>query len=1030
MSGQGQEQKSSEAASEEISTRPAVVVTRGPRSSRLPLRTYQPSPLTTIVKKNPRFQATPQRVRERDFSASLTAMQETQIIKESRKDPNKNFFIRFVDYHQPEKYVKDWATHYTDAYHADPFLRAPDAYLFLIEGEWEGSGENQPKIERHPYHSVHTPIIRINRSRSSRSIGSNLALGEDKVEEHVIDNPAHSRIIDDVNITLAVVTNPTESAQEAVNRLGACGLFQKAICGTPQRKVGCASLIFLFLAGIAVMGYFVNRVLHPDCQEDLSLTPHGSNEIFGLIPLLFGILKANTNRSEVQVEMACSSLNAKDFHNRGQASLILPKTGELEAYVATLEIDTLSDTEASLNVSHVAHNISCGVTRNAQLSLQISDKRDNIHRASLPFSLLGQASAYEMSLSSNFSLEANHNGTPFETLSLNAFHPEYSNRPSLVLPLYQTNIQFSNLDEMKHNLETLAANPNPEQNVDFSPRSDQWWMTGRPNTLKDILSKFIVSVEGDTATPGSNASTLLKLGLLDPCATTANTIDWNHTQLDYVAYEIPLRLSDQACSTQISVSAGSSAAYTPFACLNLQNGSRYGNYSVLTTGTLTAGQAYPNAMISRGLAIYSGNFSDISIVKTYQEFIDGNQIPSGSGVYYRSGVTVIDHHSNQSFNTSTIPLFVNNPAETFTFSGPTHLTCPPGQVCNVFSAQSNQGNYWDLMRLQVTSNVLGLQFNNDLNVIPVGSSGFICIQTMPYCSNYLSQAQLYLPIGLSGTWSYAHFTLTQTGLVSGLSTQRILDISGCNLVVLPGLLFSNTPGIVNDYQFYPARVWGLSTTLDAKDALRSDISAYARIFDLTQQQVWSTQNFVGSFSGVQTFLNGQVVNIPYDWLPGTQTTFNFTMCAGFNASDCDGSPIISQCQSRVLVQEVVNFPELIETPEGNLIPLTPGQAASLGDAFIPLDQNLAQTHNVTLNCSEVSSTVPIGWEGLCFSGLPFFNSALNANQTTAQQFLRPISLLAPDYSAIDPSANSILAGCQAACDVKYGQAMASTDFQR
>jgi hypothetical protein len=44
--------------------------------------------------------------------------------------------------------------------------------------------------------------------------------------------------------------------------------------------------------------------------------------------------------------------------------------------------------------------------------------------------------------------------------------------------------------------------------------------------------------------------------------------------------------------------------------------------------------------------------------------------------------------------------------------------------------------------------------------------------------------------------------------------------------------------------------------------------------------------------------------------------------------------------------------------------------------------------------------------------------------------LANFAFAAPDYNAIDPSANGVLVGCQAACNLTYGNASESVTFQR
>lgn len=804
--------------------------------------------------------------------------------------------------------------------------------------------------------------------------------------------------------------------QIATNK-SACQTLGDALWKTKTRKVTSLSLLLLFLAGLAVMGYYVYRLLNPACREDLALTQQGSNEVSGLLRLFFGTAGRGQG---VVATLACAALTAQNFFNRGgEARLNLPGLPDLEGYERAFRADDVFPLDAGFATNLTeTREIPCGFRRNGQLSMEFVDKRNHILRASLPLTLIGQAKPSEFSLLYNISLGSNQTFTPFAGLKVQAIYPAYSNRSTLSLSLEQTAFSFSNLDTMKARLESLNS-------VHFSPRADHWLIEGDSETLMNVMPEFEAQLHGDTATPGTATSTRARLGLVNSCLTTADQLEIQETRVDYTAFERPLSLNALNCSRTLSVSTGSESPYSPYACIDFVSGSKYGYYQGLLTRGLSAAQSYSDAIPATDPLAYHGNFSEISALKRHQEFLLPDELPSGNGLYYRSGVTIIDQHTMNSFMTGTIPLFVSNPPRPYAFSGPTQLTLTPGTPGLIFRDQINTGNRWDLMQLQVTANTLGLSFYPDPNVIAVGNTGIVCIQTMPYCMDILSRAQFSMPIGPSGAVSTAHLTVQQKGLLSGLSSNpRILSLSGCNPIEWPSRDFTRTAGTLNDYDFFPGVTTGFNSTFNPKDGSRVDCAATVRIFDMSANTTWSEASYVGACSGIPSFVNSQAVHIPVDWLPGRTTNFNFTIGTGFNATGCDGSGIPLQYDSRVVTHQVIDSPAEVDVRNGTLFSMVPGQQRFARDLIGVRDQNPAQGNELSWTCS-VTEIPDASLSDFAFTFFPGNISSV-ANATEAERTLSTAYIETPDLGGF----NSALVPSAATCVLRYGNSSQTLVFDR
>jgi hypothetical protein len=506
---------------------------------------------------------------------------------------------------------------------------------------------------------------------------------------------------------------------------------------------------------------------------------------------------------------------------------------------------------------------------------------------------------------------------------------------------------------------------------------------------------------------------------------------------------LPLRLQGQGTpfailnandSRTLSVRAG--IPFSPFA--GLRPVVCFGDHplEVNFSTALTGSQRFPSGYSALTPTTFTGNASEaFRFIAQHQGQVNANELYSGDGSYYLGGLTLTDLSTNQTMTTARVILAVSNPFLSTSFSGPTDVSLTPGVAERAFAGQQYQGNRYDLAQMQVSMNQVGLTLRPALNVIETGNTGFVCIGTLPYCMDYLSSTTFTLGVGPSGTWSYAHSQITTRTLLSPLPADptRELQFSACNPVVPVTPVWTRPARVMQSFFFYPAQEFGFNTTLDPKDGLRTDILGYVSLFEASRSQVWFEGEAVGSLSSVMGFIRNTSIQIPMTWEPGTESLFNFTVCTGFNATNCQGQRISSTCTTRIIPHEVIDFPERIDLPQGAFAFLTPGELIRFDDYFVPVEENLAQAHHLGLACEEDPASVPPGYEGLCFSplGVLFLDpNSRSFREEDARQMLHHLTFSAPDYASIDPSANQVLSGCRAVCNATYGNASASLTFQR
>lgn len=858
--------------------------------------------------------------------------------------------------------------------------------------------------------------------------------------------------MDTDGISFEAVQTPDQAAEERVKNRKACVLLYAACCGTPQKKISSLALFLILLAGLGTAAFYIYKKLHPDCQNDLSLQtyplPPSSQAyapLFNLIKFVFesssSALANQTNTTAISVAASCgAALSAKAFlENRGTTSVTIPGVGGYPSIQQIFEANQASVTQNGKLVEFnftEAENITCGISREGQIRVEYLDpKTDRQLHATLPARFNGYARPYTFSLPEIKLLTpgaSSETFRPFEDLEISALHPEYTTRPTLVLPTQQPHVFFNNLPEMRALLEQNGR----DGRIDFNPRGDNWVVSGSPEDLKDIFSQFEANMLGDTAVPGTSTQDFISLGIIDPCLESLDLTspDQIHTQklsVLYTAYETPLTLTYPSASSPLNTTAG--VKYPLFEnWLNFSSGSVYGNYQVVISPIISGtGLPYLNAITPFNIQssifgdwVVQGNISTISdAIRRYEESIRPNFVPSGFTSLYRTGANITDLHTGIWQLTPPRQIFVTNPAQAYSHAGPHSLSLIPGQATQAFINQTLDGNLWDLMQMQVTANAPGLQFPPDTNIIPIGSNGFICIQRMPYCDSYFRQATQYtLPVGPSGTTSYSHITTEEKGLISGLVSSNSLDLSGCNPVVLASLDFTRTPGVLSKDQFYPFQELGFNSSTDPKDALRTDFTGSAKIFDLSRNSSWSEKHFIGTFSGLSHFFEGIEILIPSLWPAGETTAFNITAWTGFNALECEGSPIISHSESRVISHKVTDFPAEVDTPFGTTFSRTPGTSLIFGDAFLFKDQNLGQENNGSVNCAVTQSPAGVGEFAFTFQNISF-----RGNQSSARQQLALAAVFLPDYG---PDNNPGFLPSTLECTGTYGESNASISIER
>jgi hypothetical protein len=837
-------------------------------------------------------------------------------------------------------------------------------------------------------------------------------------------------------LTFTRVLTPEQTiqqiVQEAVERERKQAAYE-LFCSTKTRKtISIASAVLTISAAIAVVVWYFK--FRDTCQQGLTATPASSDGLLALTNLLqfmFGPVTAQVPTA-VALATTCGALAASQFSGSAQVTAHFPATGMLPAlHHAFTEVELTQYGETvNFNLTPLTEDMTCGNTQDGMIGIAYHDSQKDLDlTASVPARITGTAVPFSMTLPQSLTLnstESQQDFTPFSELNLQALHPTYATRPTLVLNTAQPNFSCSNQAEMKATFEQQSANTNPDQRIDFTDRNGIWEATGTPDVLQNLFGQIKFRPNGDTATPGTQTQDTLTLGIIDPCATDPTSVDTHQITVGYTAYETALVINDSACSAQSPVTAGTN--YSPFSCLTFTTGSLYGDYQATFSGILSdASRNYPGAYSTSSYVSLRGNFSTIQNgARAYEEALNGHAFPSGNTVLYRSGVNITNLHTNQSFLTRARPLFVTNPAQAYVDSGPSTITLIPGQISRAFSTQVTTGNQYDLAQKQITLSTPGLSAPSDINVIPVGNNGFICIQTMPYCQSYFTQAvQFTLPVKGSGEISRAHVSSEEKGLVSGISTSRGIDISGCNPVVLPTATFQRSNAPTTLYSFNPFDLTGARLVFDAKDALRTD-PRVCYLLQVTNPDLSSynlTGCVTGPFSVGNAFLNGTdpVVTIPRNSTVGSITSVNATVFATFNATGCLGE-VIPTSRSQASAQMVTpDVPPSVSLPTGQNLLIAPGQTHVLSTLIIVDNGNHEPRQALNLTCAsdcgpDLELFNPLAFNYAGFNGsdsrfsILFFGTPSQVAQSLSQT----------NISTPSTAFNSAFQGCRAKCDATYG----------
>ena len=837
-------------------------------------------------------------------------------------------------------------------------------------------------------------------------------------------------------LTFTRVLTPEQTieqiVQEAVERERKQAAYE-LFCSTRTRKtISITSAVLTISAAIAVVVWYFK--FRDTCQQGLTATPASPDGLFALTNLLrfmFGPVTAQIPTA-VALATTCGALAATQFSESAQVTANFPQIGRLPGlHHAFTEAEITQHGEiVDFNLTTLTGDMTCGNSQDGTIGVSYHDSGKDLDlTTSLSARITGTAAPFSMTLPQSLTLnttESQQDFTPFSELTLQALHPTYSARPTLVLNTAQPNFSCSNQAEMKATFEQQSANTNPDQRIDFTDRNGIWEATGTPDVLQNLFGQIKFRPNGDTATPGTQTQDTLTLGIIDPCATDPTSVDTHQITVGYTAYETALVINDSACSAQSPVTAGTN--YSPFSCLTFTAGSRYGDYQATFSGILSdASRNYPGASTTSSYVSLRGNFSTIQNgARAYEETLNGDAFPSGNTVLYRSGVNITNLHTNQSIATRARPLFATNPAHAYADAGPSTITLIPGQISRAFSTQVTIGNQYDLVQKQITLSTPGLSAPSDINVIPVGNNGFICIQTMPYCQSYFTQAvQFTLPVQPSGEVSRAHLSSEEKGLVSGISTSRGIDISGCNPVVLPTASFQRSSAPTTLYSFNPFDLTGARLVFDAKDTLRTD-PRVCYLLQVTNPDLSSynlTGCVTGPFSVGNAFLNGTdpVVTIPRNATVGSITSVNATVFATFNATGCLGE-VIPTSRSQASVQMLTpDVPPSVNLPTGHNLLIAPGQTHVLSNLITVDNGNHEPSQALNLTC--VSDCGP---DLELFNPLAFSYGGFNGSDSrfsilffgTPSQVAQALSQT--NITAPSTAFDSAFQGCKAECDATYG----------
>ena len=943
--------------------------------------------------------------------------------------------------------------------HVEDKIEANRTTLTPMRAPIASAGSNAASVPAAPSLNRFTPLPPRNRPPAAPAVtlitSLDAAGGLDNAEESKgLDNadiPDTPELIDDATamntqaaglseddlgeLTFTRVLTPEQTiqqiVQEAVERERKQAAYE-LFCSTRTRKtISIASAVLTISAAIAVVVWYFK--FRDTCQQGLTATPASSDGLLALTNLLqfmFGPVTAQVPTA-VALATTCGALAANQF-SAAQVTAHFPQTGRLPGlHRAFTEAEITRHGETiDFDLTTLTGYMTCGNTQDGTIGITYHDfQKDLDLTASVPARITGEAPPFSMTLPQSLTLnstESHQDFTPFSELDLQALHPTYSARPTVVLNTAQPNFLCTNQAEMKATFEQQSANTNPDQRIDFTDRNGIWEATGTPEILKNLFGQIKFRANGDTAVPGTQTQDTINLGIVDPCATDPTSIDTRQITVGYTAYETALVINDAACSAQSPVTAGTN--YSPFSCLTFTAGSRYGDYQATFSGILSdASRNYPGASTTSSYVSLRGNFSTIQNgARAYEEALNGDAFPSGNTVLYRSGVNISNLHSNQSFVTRARPLFATNPAHAYADTGPSTITLVPGQISRAFSAQVTTGNQYDLVQKQITLSTPGLSAPSDINVIPVGNNGFICIQTMPYCQSYYTQAvQFTLPVQPSGEVSRAHVSSEEKGLVSGIATSRGIDISGCNPVVLPTASFQRSNAPTTLYSFNPFDLTGARLVFDAKDALRTDVRAcYLVEVSGPDQPAYNLTGCVtGPFSVGNAFLNGTdpVVTIPRNSTVGSVTSVNATLFATFNATGCSGE-VIPTSRSQASVQMVTpDVPPSVSLPTGHNLLIAPGQTHVLSNLITVDNGNHEPSQALNLTC--VSDCGP---DLKLFNPLAFSYGGFNGSDSrfsilffgTPSQVGQ--ALFRTNITAPSTAFDSAFQGCKAECDGTYG----------